>query len=68
MTFDKNRREEMKAAPFTGLIHCFTGSQALADAAQLSSLADETPAGEISRKERYLQLSAGRKSIGRGRD
>ena len=26
-------REEMKAAPFTGLIHCFTGTQKLADAA-----------------------------------
>ncbi len=26
-------REEMAAAPFTGLIHCFTGSQRLADAA-----------------------------------
>ncbi len=25
--------EEMKRAPFTGLIHCFTGTQALADAA-----------------------------------
>ena len=26
-------REEMAAAPFTGLIHCFTGTQRLADAA-----------------------------------
>jgi len=26
-------REEMAAAPFTGLIHCFTGTQGLADAA-----------------------------------
>jgi TatD DNase family protein len=26
-------REEMARAPFTGLIHCFTGTQALADAA-----------------------------------
>ncbi|HEX3809985.1 MAG TPA: TatD family hydrolase [Rhizomicrobium sp.] len=26
-------RDEMKAAPFTGLIHCFTGTQRLADAA-----------------------------------
>ncbi len=26
-------REEMAAAPFTGLIHCFTGTRALADAA-----------------------------------